>query len=229
MADEGVQTMFLQAAHADDDADVLEPTLLNALINRAHLRGMRVVGWYLPDLTDTGADLRHLLAISQLRVDGLAVDIESTSVRDIGERNAAIIALSDQLRAQLPGWVLSAIVLPPVVLDLIPTGYWPDYPWQDLARDYDVWQPMSYWTNRNPPWRDAFAYTVGNIDRIRSHTGEPQAVVSPIGGIADNTSIDDVNGFLQACAQRGCIGGGLYDYRTTDDSLWPQLNYFRLL
>ena len=228
MADEGVQTMYLQTAHADDPGDILEPGLVNALINRAHLRGMRVVAWYLPDLTDVGADMRHLMAMSQLRVDGLAVDIESTSVGDIGARNAALISLSDQLRSNLPGWVISALVLPPVVTDEINPNYWPDFPWQRISGDYDLWQPMGYWTNRRPPWRDAFAYTIGNIDRLRSHVG-PQAVVSEIGGIGDQTSVDDVNGFLQACAQRGCIGGSLYDYRTTDDSLWPQLDYFRLL
>ena len=227
MADVGVQTLYLQGAHAEDDTDVLERGRLEAIITRAHLRGLRVVGWYLPDLTDIDNDLRHLLAIAQLRVDGLAVDIESSSVRDVSARNTALIALSDRLRARLPDWVLSAIVPAPVALDEIPTGYWPNFPWMQLANDYDLWQPMSYWTFRSEPWRDAFAYTTGNIDRIRSHIGQPRAIVHPIGGIADGTTVDDVDGLERACAQRGCIGASLYDYETTDDSLWPDLRALR--
>jgi hypothetical protein len=139
-----------------------------------------------------------------------------------------VLALSAALRQNLPGQVLSAIVLPPVVMEDVNPNYWPDYPWAGLAQYYDLWQPMGYWTNRVGGWRDAYTYTAANIDRIRAHIGQPNAVVHPIGGIGDQTTPDDITGFQQAAAERGAIGASLYDYRTTGDALWPGLQNLRV-
>jgi len=107
-------------------------------------------------------------------------------------------------------------------------NYWPDYPWAGLAQFYDVWQPMAYWTNRRDQWRDAYVYTATNIDRLRQHIGRPDAVVHPIGGIGDESNSDDITAFDQAAVDRGCVGGSLYDYRTTGDDLWPGLQQLRV-
>lgn len=227
MASLGVQTLYIQTGRADNPEPVLEKSTLTALIDRAHQRGMRVVGWFLPYLDDPTSDLQHLAAAAALPVDGLGVDIESRSVKDVNERNQRILDLSASLRAYLPGRALSAIVLPPVVMEDINPNYWPGYPWAQLAAYYDVWQPMNYWTNRTGYYRSAYAYTAVDVDRIRQHVGIPNAVVHPIGGIGDQTTVDDINGMAKAAVERGCIGGSLYDYRTTGDDLWPALQQFR--
>jgi hypothetical protein len=228
MAALGVQTVFMQATRWDADTVILEPDRLLSLIRRARADGMRVVAWYLPDLGDPNDDMRRLLAIAQLPIDGMAIDIESRSVPDVADRNQRLLSLSAWLRQQLPGQVLSAIVLPPVVMEDVNPNYWPDYPWAGLAQYYDVWQPMSYWTNRRPEWRDAYLYTATNIDRIRQHIGNPNAVVHTIGGIGDESTPDDIAGLQRAAAERGCIGGSIYDYRTTGDDLWPVLQGLRV-
>jgi hypothetical protein len=143
------------------------------------------------------------------------------------DRNQRLLTLSQALREQLPSEVLSAIVLPPVLMEDVNPNYWPNYPWAGLAPFYDVWQPMSYWTGRLSDWRDAYKYTAVNIARIREHIGNPQAVVHTIGGIGDGTSPDDVAGMLQAAIDQGAIGGSLYDYRTTGDDLWQPMQSFR--
>jgi hypothetical protein len=229
MAALGVQTVFIQTARADTTDAVLERPRLLSLIDRAHADGMRVVGWYLPYHEDPGVDLDHLMGIASLPVDGLAVDIESTKEPDVAVRNQRLVDLSAALRAQLPDRVLSAIVLPPVVTDVLNLSYWPDFPWQTLAQYYDLWQPMGYFTNRraDSPYRNAYTYTAENIDRIRAHLDNPDAVVHPIGGIGDQTTVDDVYNMLEAARERGCIGGGLYDYRTTDEGLYAALQGFR--
>lgn len=227
MASLGVQTLFIQATRWDAETAILEPDRLLSLIKRARARGMRVVAWYLPDLGDPNDDMRRLTAIAQLPVDGLAIDIESRSVEDVNDRNQRLLALSAWLRGQLPGQVLSAIVLPPVIMEDVNANYWPNYPWTGLSQFYDVWQPMAYWTNRNDQWRDAYVYTATNIDRIRRHIGVPDAVVHPIGGIGDESNSDDIAAFQQAIVDRGCVGGSLYDYRTTGDDLWPGLQQLR--
>jgi len=223
----GVQTVYVQATRWDAATPVLEPDRLVALINRARADGMRVVAWYLPDLGDPNDDFQRLIAIARLPIDGLAVDIESRKVPDVNDRNQRLLALSAELRQQLPGQVLSAIVLPPVVMEDVNPNYWPDYPWAGLAPYYDVWQPMSYWTNRIGGWRDAYTYTATNIDRVRDHIGNPNAIVHPIGGIGDTSTPDDIAGMTRAAVERGCIGGSVYDYRTTGDDLWAPLQGLR--
>jgi hypothetical protein len=227
MASLGVQTVFVQATRWDAPTPVLEPERLVSLIKRARKDGMRVVAWYLPDLGDPNDDMQRLVAIAGLPIDGLAIDIESRKVPDVNDRNQRLLSLSAGLRQRLPGQVLSAIVLPPVVMEDVNPNYWPDYPWAGLAQYYDVWQPMSYWTNRNPEWRDAYLYTATNIDRIRQHIGNPNAVVHTIGGIGDKSTPGDMAGLVQAASDRGCIGGSVYDYRTTGDELWPGLQGLR--
>lgn len=229
MAADGVQTLFVQPVRWDVPTPLMEVERLVPLLQRARARGMRVVAWYLPDLEDIDQDLAHLYAIaSQLPIDGLAVDIESRAVEDTDLRNAQLMALSDQLRAALPGQVLGAIVLPPVVLDEINPSYWPGYPWAALARDYDVWLPMSYYTNRIGSWRDANAYTSANVAGVRNHLGQPGAVVHAIGGIGDKTTSTDIDGMVAACGAYQCFGASIYDYRTTQDaSVLAALRAFR--
>ena len=83
---------------------------------------------------------------------------------------------------------LGAIVLEPVLLEDVNTAYWPDFPWKKLAPFFDVWLPMSYWTNRTESsgWNDGFRYTSENIRRVRTNLGDRNAVVHVIGGIADD-------------------------------------------
>jgi hypothetical protein len=227
MAAVGVRTLYVQAAKWDGPVGVLEPERLLPLIDRAHANGMDVVVWYLPTLADPGADLARLVAIAGLDVEGIGVDIESREVADPVERSRRVVQLSADLRALLPGEVLSAIVLPPVVMEDINPNYWPGFPWADLAPHYDVWQPMAYWSFRlaDSGWRDGYSYTAANIDRVRAHIGRPEAPVHPIGGIADAFGPEQVTGMAQAAAERGAIGGSLYDFRTIEanasrDAIW---------
>ena len=228
MASLGVRTLYVQASRYDHPVDVVDWDLLQPIIDRAHANGMRVVAWYLPTLTDPAADLRRTLAMAALPVDGIGIDIESRDVADVAERNARLLAYAAAVRQSLPGEVISGIVLPPVVMEDVNPNYWPGFPWAELAPYYDVWQPMSYWTNRRSDsgWRDGYAYTAANIDRIRAHTGWLDAPVHPIGGIGDETTPEQIAGMVQAAAERGAIGGSIYDYRTTWDGLWAPLQAF---
>ena len=229
MADLGVQTLYVQTSRWNAPADILEPERLEPLIERARDRGMAVVAWYLPTLVDPAQDLRRLLAAASLDVDAVAVDIEARDVADTAERNRRLVQLSRDVRAALPGVVLGAIVFPPVVMEVINTGFWPGFPWPELAPLYDVWLPMAYQSFRTAAsgYRDGYRYTAENIDRLRAHVG-PGAVVHVAGGIADATTPADVDGMVAAASERGAIGGSLYDWRTTAAGLWPHLRAFRV-
>jgi hypothetical protein len=230
MAAAGVQTLYIQTAKWDVGQEVLEPDRLLPIINRARQQGIRVVGWFLPGLVDPAWDLVHLLASAKLGLDGLAVDIEFRRVEDLAERNRRLIELSRALRAALPNQALGAIVLPPVVLDVINPNYWPAFPWRELVPFYDVWLPMAYWTNRKADsgYRDGYRYTWENITRLREHLGVPGAPVHFIGGIGDATIPADIGGMLRASAEHGVLGASLYDWRTTGAGLWPYLAPLRI-
>ncbi len=228
MADLGVQTLYVQTSRFNASADILEPERLVPLIERARERGMGVVAWYLPTFVDPEADLRRLLAAATLDVDAVAVDIESRDVAETDERNRRLVELSRQVRQALPGMALGAIVFPPVVMEVVNPSFWPGFPWDELAPSYDVWVPMAYQSFRTDAsgYRDGYRYTADNIDRLRAHVGDG-AVVHTVGGIADATTVADVEGMVDAAGERGAIGGSLYDWRTTGPELWGPLQAFR--
>lgn len=224
MADLGVQTVYLQTSHRRSTDDVMEAERLDELIDAAHANGMHVVAWYLPTLVDVEADLRRLEAAATLPVDGLGVDIESTAVDDVAERNRRLVDLSTRLRGSVPaGRPIAAITLSAVHLQVVNPAYWPDYPWADLAASYDVMMPMAYWSIRQGELRDAGRYVGENIDRIRASTGDPDIPIHVIGGIADRVTDADLEAMVAAIEGRGAIGGSLYDWRTSEPSHWSTL------
>ena len=221
----GVKTLYLQAAKDDSRSpgDLVNPEILAPMLIRAHARGIRVVAWYLPKFYDLDSDMRRLLAMRDFRADGhgfdgIGLDIEWTrDVPDAAERNVRLIELSRRLRAAMGSAALSAIPLPPVLIETVNPRYWPDFPWRELAPLYDVWMPMGYWTfrTRSSGYRDAYRYTEENVRRMRANLGLPDAVVHPIGGTDNKSSEDDYRDFVRACVDTRSIGGSVYDWRTT--------------
>jgi hypothetical protein len=221
----GVKTLYLQAAKDDtrSPGDLVNPEILAPMLLRAHAKGIRVVAWYLPKFYDLDSDMRRLLAIRDFRADGhgfdgIGLDIEWTrDVPNAAERNVRLIDLSRRLRAAVGSAALSAIPLPPVLIETINPRYWPNFPWRELAPLYDVWMPMGYWTFRTQSsgYRDAYRYTEENVRRLRANLGLPDAVVHPIGGTDNKSSDVDYQNFVRACVDTRSIGGSIYDWRTT--------------
>jgi hypothetical protein len=175
-------------------------------------------------------DLRRLVAASELRVDGLAVDIESTDVVDPVERNRRVIDLSTRLRSVLgDDKALAAITLSSVHLQVVNPGYWPGYPWAELAATYDAILPMAYWSLRRDDLRAGYRYVGENIDRIRASAGRDDVLIHPIGGIADDVTVADVEGMVAAIQDRGAIGGSLYDWNTSTPAQWAAMQPLREL
>ena len=233
MANLGVKTLYLQAAQDDTRSDgfLADRKLAGDMLRRAHRRGVKVVAWYLPHFATVRRDLHHIEAMYRFqskgqRFDGIALDLEWTrDVVDATQRNRALRQLAARTRRLVTRVPLGAIVLEPVLLEDINRAYWPNFPWKRLRSFFDVWLPMSYWTNRTESsgWNDGFRYARENIRRVRAHLGTDQAVVHVVGGIADHASPTDSVGFVRAARKAGAIGWSIYDYVTTSSSAWPQL------
>jgi hypothetical protein len=223
MADAGVHTLYLQVARDDQEgpAALDDPALAARFLVRAHERGVRVVGWYVPRFGDVGRDLDYLRAIADFdvlghRFDGVAVDIEWTeTVVDDAERSKRLVELSHALREHMGSDAVGAIVLPPVQIDVVNPAYWPGFPWGELAPLYDAWLPMGYWTQRTTAsgFRDAATYTNENLRRLYAHVGD-DAQVHAIGGLAEETTPDDIAGFTAAVVAEGAVGASVYDWAT---------------
>lgn len=230
MAGAGVGTIYIQAARDDprSPGDLADPQLFGAFIERAHAHRMRVVAWYLPTLVNVERDLRRLVAMGRFRaggegVDGLAVDIEWVrGVPNAAERNRRVVALSRRLRAAVGREPLGAIVLPPVDTDVLNPRLWPAFPWRELGDVYDVWLPMSYWTNRSGGWRDAGRYTGENIRRLKAHLGAGTPVHA-IGGIGDLATAGDYRTFVRTARRWEAIGVSIYDWDAAQAVAWELL------
>ena len=196
--------------------------LVAEFLVRAHRDGMRVVGWYLPTFADVDDDLARMTSVARFdvlghRFDGLAVDIEDVdTVADVGERNQRLVDLSQRLRSEVGSDALGAIVLPPVLTEVVNPRRWPDFPWPDLAPLYNVWLPMSYWTFRSQSsgYHDGYTYNEESTRRLRADLDDPNALVHGIGGIADTTTPDELKRFVQSLVDTESIGGSIYDWNT---------------
>jgi hypothetical protein len=233
MAAAGNRTVYLQAAKDDtrSPGPLVNPELLGPMLARAHSLGMKVVAWYLPKFYDLDSDMRRLEAIRDFRFegqgfDGVGLDIEwRKDVPDVAERNRRLVELSRRLRKAMGNATLASIPLPPIVMEVVNTDYWPDFPWREIAEYYDVWLPMTYWTFRTERsgYRDAYRYTEENIRRMRLNLGLPDAAVHPLGGTDGKSTDEDYRGFVRACAEQRCVGGSIYDWRTTPPRAWETL------
>jgi hypothetical protein len=151
-------------------------------------------------------------------------------VADVNDRNRRLVEFSRALREALPGRTIGAIVLPPVVLEVVNTGYWPNFPYKEIAPFYDAWMTMGYWTNRKADsgYRDAYRYTKENVDRLRADVGRADLPVHPAGGLGEKTTPADVDAYVRAAIDTHALGGSLYDWRTTAADLWPGLQALRV-
>jgi hypothetical protein len=228
----GARTLYLQVANPDGASpdQLTDEPELRELLGRAKAVGLRVVAWYLPSVADVDADTRMLKTIMSFRsgtarFDTLALDLENTrAVADVTERNSRTVELTRNARKLLGTTrALGAIVYPAVQTEVLNPLLWPSFPYKKLAESVDVWMPMAYFTFRSDPYRDPFRYTEESVTRLRKRLENDNALVHPIGGIADQTTPQDYVAFLRAARSTKAIGYSVYDFNTTSSSAWPYL------
>lgn len=231
MAREGIKTLYIQAAKDRDGVgDLVSPDLLGQFLERAHARKMKVVAWYLPRFVDPERDWRHIDAILKFRsnghaFDGIGIDIESRENGDVKQRNDRLVALSQRTRRAAGRMAVSAIVVPPVVTDVMNPRFWPDFPWGRIKSSYDVWVPMSYWTNRKPgsEYRDAYRYTTENVRLLRENVQDPNAIVHVAGGEGTKATSNDYDRFVKGARDSRSVGVSVYDWAVTARSAYATL------
>jgi hypothetical protein len=231
MARHGVRTLYIETANSNSSSALHAPSQLAAFIVSAHSHQMRVVAWYLPDLTHPDLDYSrieqaiHFTTPGGQRFDSFALDIESHEVSSQSARNSRLSALSARIRALVgPSYPLGAIIPSPVGLAKAKGG-WTTFPYASVARTYDVILPMSYYTYHVHGAAAVYADTAANVRILRSQPGCAQTPIHLIGGISEDSSVDEADAFARASRDSACYGASLYGWTGTSAAQWRRMSY----
>lgn len=227
---EGVQTLYLQTSNYSQAADIVHPVELGHFIDAAHAAGLSVVAWYLPGLADIRRDMRRVRAALEFRspsggrFDGFALDIEASVVGNVALRNARLLSLAGQLRQTAPvGYPLGAIIPSPVGMQRHP-DYWPNFPYVGLARLFDAFLPMAYFSYYAHSPHAAYAYGQQVMTLLRARMGRRSPLIHMIGGSASVIPAATLAGFVRAVSDCAAQGISLYAFPQTSPAEWSALS-----
>ena len=214
MAEVGMKTLYIQSARTSRDADIADPERFKEFVDAAHLNGMEVVSWYLPEHVDEQKDLRRILSPLDLGVDGLSVDFESGKVEDVALRNERAIKLvrdATDLAGDVP---VGAITFAPQALDRYEPDTWPFFPWKEISEVSDVVVQMAYWTiyrDEFPGSEDPVAYTDEALSLLRERIGD-DVPVHNAGGLLQDSDAAEVGAATAEARRHGVIGISMYSW-----------------
>jgi hypothetical protein len=226
LARRGVRTLYVETSNSYQPRPIAHPVGLGRMLDAAHRRGLRVVGWYLPSLRSLDLDRFRLATAIRFRspaggrFDALAIDIEDSSVRRVERRNRRLRMLLGQIRGWLPGRPLGAIIPSPRGMQLA-RHYWPGFPYGSVLAKSDAVLPMDYFTYRVHGPAAVARYTARNVALLRNR--DPGAVIHLIGGIAGDASRAEVRAFVSAANAAHVAGASLYDAGQTGRGAWLEL------
>lgn len=229
MAARNVDTVWIETANFGAAVDVVEPVRLGRLVDALHAHGVRAVAWYLPGHVDPARDRRRALAMLSFRTpqgdgfDGVALNIESTRVRNVALRSQRAVTLARQLRQAAGEMPVAIVPFNPRGLERRPTT-WPRFPWRELAAQADAFAPMAYTGGAYAGFDATYGYVTRALRLLRAHTGDPELAIHVAGGVANRMGPEELAGFVAAVEDDGAtIGVSLYDWMTTPARAWPQL------
>ena len=230
LQERGVRTFYVETSNYSQRADVVDPVAQGRLLEAAHEAGIKVVAWYLPSFAHPRLDARRALAAVRFRsaggerFDSFALDIEASVVRSVPLRNARLLALARKLRAGAPaGYPLGAIIPSPVGMARHPR-YWPGFPYAQLAKSFDAFVPMAYFTYYVHTAAAAYRYARDVVLAIRAGTGDDEVPIHLIGGSASHATPAAVGGFARAATDCAVAGISLYAFPQTTAAEWSRLS-----
>lgn len=225
----GVRTLYLQTSNYQRFRDIIFRDEVGAFLEAAHAVDMKVVAWYVPSFQKIGVDLRRSMKAIDYRspnghsFDSFAMDIEADNVRKISKRNERLLRLSRRIRSAVGrDYSLGAIIPDPKT-----QRYWPNFPYRRVAKVYDVFMPMSYWTFRTHGYGKVYEYTKNTLWIIRKRTRRDDVPIHVIGGLAGDASVREIKAFTRAVREKGAVGASLYDIPLMTPTDWLHLKRIR--
>ena len=230
MAARHVTAVWVETANDRAATDVVRPERLGRLVEALHAQGLKVVAWYLPGHVDPALDVRRALAMLDFRTptgqpfDAVALDIESTRVRNVRLRTKRAVALARRLQAEAGETPLAVIPFNPRGLERRPST-WPGFPWVQLAEVADAFAPMVYTGGSLQGFDATYGYVTRALRLLRLQTGNPDVAIHVAGGVANRLGPEELAGFAAAISDDGgTVGVSLYDWATTPPHAWPVID-----
>jgi len=208
------------------------------LLDAAHRAHIAVLAWVYPYLLDIASDVALTRQVTSFktasgeRFDGIAADLE----RNVHE--STVRSYSQLIRAYLgSGYLLVGVTYPP--------QSFPDYPFAEIARQYNVIAPMDYWHQTKtkfgldyghmPYGYDySYRYAVESVAAIQRAGGN--VPISPIGQTFDDfgrlemgpnaPSAPEIQGFLAGSRRSGSIGVSFFQWMTAAVEEWQAISTF---
>jgi hypothetical protein len=229
MASRRVKTVWVETANYSASADVVDPVRLGRLVDALHARGIRAVAWYLPGHVKPTLDTRRALAMLTFRTprggafDGVALNIESTRLKNTALRSQRAVALARGLREAAGDTPLAIVPFNPRGLERRPST-WPRFPWVELAESADAFAPMISTGGAYTGFDATYGYVTRALRLLRTNTGQPDVQIHVAGGVANRLGPEELAGFAAAISDDGStIGVSLYDWMTTQPGAWKSL------
>ena len=228
MAARRIKTAWVETANYGASADVVDPVGLGRFVDALHARGIRAVAWYLPGHVKPALDLRRALAMLSFRTplgaefDGIALNIESTKLRNAALRSRRAVTLTRQVREAAGDVPLAIVPFNPRGLERRPST-WPGFPWAELAESADAFAPMVYTGGAHKGFDATYGYVTRALRLLRLQAGQ-EVQIHVAGGVADRLGTEELAGFAAAVSDDGStIGFSLYDWMTTPTRAWTHL------
>lgn len=229
IAARGVDTVWVETANYRASADIVSSSRLARFVDALHASGVNVVGWYLPGHVNPALDTRRALAMLSFRTlgrsafDGIALDIESTKLANVGLRSRRAVALAQRVRQAAVDVPLAIIPFNPRGLERHPKT-WSRFPWTQLAASADAFAPMIYTSSSVRGFDGTYGYVTRALRLLRTDTARPDIPIHVIGGVANRLGPEELAGFTTAVKDDGnTIGVSLYDWSTTSPAAWRAL------
>lgn len=209
------------------------------LIDAAHQAHIAVIAWVYPYLEDVASDVTLTRQVAAFRTsngvgfDGIAADLE----RNIHSWN--VRAYSQLIRAYLgDDYLLVGVTYPP--------QSFPDFPYLEVARSYDLIAPMDYWHQTQTAFgldyghmrygsQYAYRYASDSVSSIRQ-TGV-RIPIAPIGQTFDDfgrlemgphaPSRSEIDGFLEGSKTSGAVGVSFFQWMTASIGEWRAIQRFQ--
>jgi hypothetical protein len=229
MAARGIETVWVETANYNARTDVVRPRELGRLVDALHTRGIRAIAWYLPGHLKPTLDIRRGLAMLSFRTptggsfDGIALNIEGTTLRNATVRSQRAVALTHAVRTVSGEMPLAIVPIDPRALERRPSR-WPRFPWAALAKEADAFAPMVYTGGAFRGFDATYGYVTRSLRLVRANTRNPDLAIHVAGGVANRMGSEELAGFVAAVEDDGAtIGVSLYDWDTMTSSAWRAL------
>ena len=218
--------------------DEIEPQarpVIDAIVDGLAAHGIATIAWTVPRSTDSD-DLARSIAAAYYhtargtRFAGLALDLErGEEFMNDTTRGAASLAryVANVREALGPKYLIVSTIEDPFVEHLTRK----DYPYEAIARESTVLQPMTYWRvvrGATTTPRDVRAILKASYAALVRESGRtmPVSVGGQTGTQGDSgyAMPDEIDASLRTAASLGAIGECFFDWDTTQPWQWAALH-----